>query len=106
MIKVSKLLCALRVDVVLLVDGVSPIMHAIKRGNREVVELLLQYGAVINSSDKCGNSLLHYCAIHEQPSIFKLFMEWKQPPLLDCRDLNGVLTFSSHLVNIHSHFHC
>ena len=39
-----------------------------------MVELLLQYGANINASDRKGQTPLHYCAINGKSSIAKVLI--------------------------------
>jgi hypothetical protein len=68
------------------VDGTTPLMAACARGNRPVVELLLDLGCQALAKDRRGwTAVEHAAASPVQQDIGKLILERVLPPL----DANG-----------------
>ncbi|RBQ07059.1 ankyrin repeat domain-containing protein [Pedobacter miscanthi] len=54
----------------------SPLAIAVARGHRDVVKLLLQYGATTNTQDQKGNTPLHYASENNSFEIAELLLEY------------------------------
>ncbi|KAE8153078.1 ankyrin repeat-containing domain protein [Aspergillus avenaceus] len=50
-------------------DGLTPLVHATIKGHKDVVNMLLLHGARINSTDKEGNSVLHWAVRRERGEL-------------------------------------
>ena len=54
-------------------DSPELLSTAVKKGCKEIVEILLQHDADINASDKYGRTALHFTALSEDGGPFGLF---------------------------------
>ena len=56
-------------------DGMTPLLHASKNGNFDLVKLLVERGAGINARDKNGNTALSYAQINGNELISGFLIE-------------------------------
>lgn len=65
-------------------EGKTGMMHAVVNGKRNVISLLLEESADINTADKQGRTALHYAADKEDlPMILYLLMNKAEPNMAD-----------------------
>jgi ankyrin repeat protein len=77
-LKITKLLLTNKADIK---DNPELLNVAVKKGCREIVEVLLEHGADVNSSDECGRTALHFTALDVDGKFFR-FHHCKDP---DCK---------------------
>ena len=75
--KVTKLLLTNGADIK---DSPDLLSTAVKKGCKEIIEILLQHDADINASDKYGRTALHFTALSEDRGLFGLFFD-KDPDI-------------------------
>ena len=63
----------------LLVDGITLLMSAASKGNKEMVQLLLDNGAVPEAVDKKGHSAVDYAVDHFHLEVAQLLREVIEP---------------------------
>lgn len=63
-------------------NGLTPLMLAARDNKHNIVEKLLELGAVVTDKDKGGRSALHYAACSGSDGIVKLLLSKKSDPTL------------------------
>ena len=61
-------------DALLSIDYTTPLHRAAASGHVDIINLLLDNGAKVNSLDKIGQNPLHYAASNNQPQAIKALM--------------------------------
>ena len=56
-------------------DEITAVMQASRKGHRDIVQLLCERGADVNTKDKEGNTALHYAAQHGHVEVVKLLLK-------------------------------
>ncbi|XP_076340532.1 uncharacterized protein LOC143241014 [Tachypleus tridentatus] len=56
-------------------SGSTPLVLAVLNGNREMISLLLQFGADVNATDSKGNTALHIAAFGGKSDILELLIK-------------------------------
>ena len=64
-----------KLDVNIESDGWSPLLWAAKRGNAQIMAMLLQAGAFIGATDAGGSTALHKCATNGSIECTQLLLE-------------------------------
>lgn len=59
------------------IDGITPLMVASSLGNKNILLLLLEYGAKVDLVDNLGNSALIYASTNNHVDIVKILVSWK-----------------------------
>lgn len=76
---------------------VTPLLVAVRMGQREVTEYLLQQKADSNTQDAQGNSCVHFCAIRCDTTILNMLLRAAANPQARNADLNTPL----HMAALH-----
>lgn len=70
---------------------VTPLLVAVKMGQKDVAKYLLEQGANANKADFQGNCSVHFCAIRCDPTILKMLLDAGANPQVQNGDLNNPL---------------
>ncbi|XP_067653399.1 cyclin-dependent kinase 4 inhibitor C-like [Haliotis asinina] len=81
--RVKRILAAGNVDINYRRWSVTPVMAAIQKGHRDVVEFLVGRGADVSLVDRDGNNVLHYACYDGDVETVKLILD------LDVVDVNA-----------------
>ena len=64
-----------KLDVNIESDGWSPLLWAAKRGNAQIMDMLLKAGAFIGATDEGGSTALHKCATNGSIECTRLLLD-------------------------------
>ena len=75
------------------INGITPIHLAAQRGDEKVIEILLKFGANINSVDMYGRGVLHFACINiydnDTCPTFRCEMLLNKGANVNCKEMNG-----------------
>lgn len=72
-------------------QDLTPLLVAVKMGQKDVTEYLLQQKADCNRRDVKGNSPVHFCAVRCDTTILRMLLDAGASPCLQNDDLNNPL---------------